>query len=127
MPLNLLRIQDRPGLFSGFAGVPPHRSTPSLKVVLVVQRLRRRRRARGATCSPPAAFSLVLLPTLLRDARAALSRPCCARCLHFGLPKVPHGLLVQVQNLADRKILDLFVTRAEVGLYQMGYTLRPGR
>jgi hypothetical protein len=29
---------------------------------------------------------------------------------------------VQALNLADRKILDLFVTRAEVGIYQLGYT-----
>jgi O-antigen/teichoic acid export membrane protein len=39
---------------------------------------------------------------------------------------VPHGLLIQVQNLADRKILDLFVTRGDVGLYQMGYNFGQG-
>ena len=42
--------------------------------------------------------------------RPAFSRRSCATVLAFGLPKVPHGLLVQVLNLADRKILDLFVT-----------------
>ena len=42
------------------------------------------------------------------------------------MPKVPHGILVQAQNLADRKILDLFVSRAEVGVYQMGYTFGQG-
>jgi O-antigen/teichoic acid export membrane protein len=46
--------------------------------------------------------------------------------LAFALPKVPHGVMLQVLNLADRKILDLFVTRAEVGLYQMGYTFGGG-
>jgi O-antigen/teichoic acid export membrane protein len=67
-------------------------------------------------------FSLSLLPILLRHARPALDRTSLREVLAFGLPKVPHGFLVQVLNVSDRKILDLFVTRAEVGLYQTGYT-----
>jgi O-antigen/teichoic acid export membrane protein len=68
------------------------------------------------------AFSLALLPIAAGRVAPALSWPLLRQSLGFGLPKVPHGLLVQVLNLADRKILDLFVTRAEVGLYQVGYT-----
>jgi O-antigen/teichoic acid export membrane protein len=34
--------------------------------------------------------------------------------------------MIQAQNLADRKILDLFVSRADVGIYQMGYTFGQG-
>ena len=56
-------------------------------------------------------------------ARPTLDGALLREMLAFGLPKVPHGLLVQVQNLADRKILDLFVPRATVGLYQVGYSL----
>src|SRR5205085_3720663 len=63
-----------------------------------------------------------LVPVLARNARPALDRPALRAVLAFGLPKVPHGMLVQVLNLADRKILDLYVPRAEIGLYQMGYT-----
>lgn len=33
---------------------------------------------------------------------------------------MPPGPLVQALNLADRRILDSYVTRAEVGVYQMG-------
>ena len=67
-------------------------------------------------------FSASLLPILVRHARPALDRASLREVLAFGLPKVPHGFLVQVLNVSDRKILDLFVTRAEVGLYQTGYT-----
>ena len=67
-------------------------------------------------------FSLALLPVLLRHAAPAFSWRLLRPALGFGVPKVPHGILVQALNLADRKILDLFVTRAEVGIYQLGYT-----
>jgi O-antigen/teichoic acid export membrane protein len=40
--------------------------------------------------------------------------------LRFGLPKVPHGVLVQTLNLADRRILESFVSLAEIGVYQVG-------
>ena len=35
---------------------------------------------------------------------------------------MPHGLLLQVQSLADRRILAAFVSMSEVGLYSVGYT-----
>jgi O-antigen/teichoic acid export membrane protein len=73
-----------------------------------------------------AVFSLALLPILAKSAAPAFSSALLAQALRFGVPKVPHGLLLQVQNLADRKILDLFVTRGEVGLYQMGYNFGQG-
>ena len=124
VPLNLLRIQERPGLFSTFA-VARHATNTILKVVLVMHGLG----IPGVLWSDLLAtglFSLLLLPTLLRHASARFSWPLLRECLHFGAPKVPHGLLVQAQNLADRKILDLFVSRAEVGVYQMGYTFGQG-
>jgi O-antigen/teichoic acid export membrane protein len=64
-----------------------------------------------------------VLPLLRGRARPALALPLLREMLAFGLPKVPHGLMVQVQNLADRKVLDLYVSRAEVGLYHVGYTV----
>jgi O-antigen/teichoic acid export membrane protein len=124
VPLNLLRIQERPGLFSSFA-VARHATNTLLKVVLVVRGFG----VAGVLWSDLVAtglFSLLLLPTLLRHASRRFSWPLLRECLNFGAPKVPHGLLVQAQNLADRKILDLFVSRAEVGVYQMGYTFGQG-
>jgi O-antigen/teichoic acid export membrane protein len=124
VPLALLRIQDRPALFSTFSAAR-HTVNIVLKVALVMAG----RGVGGILWSDLVAtivFSLALLPILFRHAALSFSRPLLAEALRFGLPKVPHGLLLQVQNLADRKILDLFVTRGEVGLYQMGYNFGQG-
>jgi O-antigen/teichoic acid export membrane protein len=124
VPLNLLRIQERPGLFSSYA-VARHATNTTLKVVLVMQGWG----IAGVLWSDLLAtglFSLLLAPTLFRNASARFSWPLLRECLRFGTPKVPHGLMVQAQNLADRKILDLFVSRAEVGVYQMGYSFGQG-
>ncbi len=124
VPLNLLRIQERPGLFSSFA-VARHLTNTILKVVLVTKGWG----VAGVLWSDLIAtglFALLLSPTLFRHASRRFSWPLLRECLRFGTPKVPHGLMVQAQNLADRKILDLFVSRAEVGVYQMGYTFGQG-
>ena len=124
VPLNLLRIQGRPGLFSAFS-MGRHTFNIALKVVLVMTGWG----VAGVLWSDAIAtglLSLSLLPVLLRHASLAFSPALLKEALGFGLPKVPHGILVQALNLADRKILDLFVTRAEVGLYQMGYTFGMG-
>src|SRR4029078_12205235 len=67
-------------------------------------------------------FSAALAPILLRHAAPGWSARLLGAARGFGAPKVPHGILVQALNLADRKILDLFVSRAEVGIYQLAYT-----
>jgi O-antigen/teichoic acid export membrane protein len=125
VPLALLRIQDRPALFSTFSATR-HTVNILLKVVLVTAGWG----VAGILWSDLAAtvvFSLALLPILLRGAAPAFSLPLLGEALRFGVPKVPHGLLLQVQNLADRKILDVLVRdRGEVGLYQMGYNFGQG-
>ncbi len=124
VPLNVLRIQDRPGLFSAYS-VGRHLLNTVLKVVFVLQGFG----VAGILWSDllaTALFSAALLPRLRGQAALTLSRPLLRDVLAFGLPKVPHGILVQALNLADRKILDIFVTRAEVGMYQMAYTVGGG-
>jgi O-antigen/teichoic acid export membrane protein len=124
VPASLLRIQDRPRLFSALS-MGRHAINTVLKVVLVV-------RGAGVTgvlwsdFLATAFFSAALLPILLRNAELAFSRARLREVLAFGLPKVPHGALVQALNMADRKILDLFASRADVGLYHMGYTFGQG-
>jgi O-antigen/teichoic acid export membrane protein len=120
VPLSLLRIRNRAGLFSSLAALR-HATNAAVKVALL---------ARGwgvggvlwSDVTATALFSLALLPVLLRGAGGPLSLRMLREALGFGLPKVPHGVMVQVQNLADRKVLDLFVSRAEIGLYHVGYT-----
>ena len=121
VPLALLRIQDRPALFSTFSAVR-HTVNTGLKVLLVM----RGWGVDGILWSDLLAttvFSLALSPILVRHARLAFDRGALREVLAFGLPKVPHGFLVQVLNVSDRRILAAFVPRAEVGLYQMGYGL----
>jgi O-antigen/teichoic acid export membrane protein len=121
VPLNLLRIEDRPRLFSALS-VFRHALNAGLKVLLLVNG----GRVGGvllADVVSTGALAVALLPLLRGRAVPVLDRLMLRAMLGFGLPKVPHGLMVQVQNLADRKILDLFVARAEVGVYHVGYTL----
>jgi O-antigen/teichoic acid export membrane protein len=124
VPLSLLRIQDRPRLFSALS-IVRHTVNVVLKVVLVT-------RGHGvagilwADLAATAAFAVSLAPILVRNTALRFSPALLRETLAFALPKVPHGILVQVLNLADRKILDVFATRAEVGLYHMGYTFGGG-
>lgn len=121
VPLNLLRIEDRPRLFSALA-VFRHALNAGLKVGFL---------AGGAGVAgvlwgdllSTAALVLAALSLLRGRVTLALSPALLKEMLGFGLPKVPHGLMVQVQNLADRRILDVFLTRADVGLYHVGYTI----
>jgi O-antigen/teichoic acid export membrane protein len=124
VPLSLLRIQDRPGLFSSYSA-GRHTLNTLLKVLLVVQGYG----VTGVLWSDLLAtglFAAALLPVLLRGSAPALDLALLRPALAFGLPKVPHGVFVQALNVADRKILDVFLSRAEVGLYQVGYTLGSG-
>ena len=118
VPLTLLRIEERAALFSTYSLIR-HATNTVLKVVLVTAGFG----VTGALVSDAVAsvvLSLCLLLELKPRARWAFDWPPLREALRFGLPKVPHGLLVQTLNLADRRILDSYVSRAEVGIYQMG-------
>jgi O-antigen/teichoic acid export membrane protein len=121
VPLAILRIEGRPGIFSAFSALR-HATNVGLKVYLLMN-------GHGvlgvllADVIATALFALVLSPTLLRGTAAAFDWPLVRAALGFGLPKVPHGLMVQAQNLLDRRILEAFVSRAELGIYHVGYTL----
>ncbi len=124
VPLSLLRIQDRPGLFSLLAAFR-HAANTVLKVVLLMNG----HGVTGVLASDVLAtglFSLSLLPVLMKSASFGWTAGALREALRFGLPKVPHGILLQIQNLADRRILAAFAPRAEVGLYHQGYTLGAG-
>jgi O-antigen/teichoic acid export membrane protein len=124
VPQALLRIQDRPGGFAAFA-VLRHAANAALKVWLLVSG----RGVGGVVLADALAtglFALALSPVLLRAAAPGFTPGPVREALRFGLPKVPHGLMLQLQNLADRRILAAFVPKAEVGLYNQGYALGQG-
>lgn len=121
VPQALLRIDERPRLFALFA-VLRHTVNISLKVLLLVQGFG----AAGVLVSDLVAtsvFALALLPLLARRATFVLDRAQLREVLAFGLPRVPHGLMLQAQNLADRPILEAFGALSQVGFYHVGYTL----
>jgi len=124
VPMNLFRIEERAGYFTA-ATLFRNTLNAGLKVLLVL----RGWGVEGVLWSDvlsSALFVLALLPTLWRNLGFGYSARMLGEALGFGLPKVPHGLAYQALNLADRKILDYFTNRAEVGLYHVGYMFGTG-
>jgi O-antigen/teichoic acid export membrane protein len=124
VPLALLRIQKRPGAFAAVT-VARNLGNTLLKVILVVSGFG----VTGVLWSDflaTAGMSLGLLPILLRHARPAWSWTHLREVLAFGLPKAPHGVMVQALNLADRLILVRFQPLSVVGVYDKAYALGAG-
>jgi O-antigen/teichoic acid export membrane protein len=90
-----------------------------LKVALVVGGLG----VTGALISDAVAstfLALLLLSELRTRATLAFDWAPLREALRFSIPKVPHGLLAQTLNLADRRILEEFVSLGQVGIYSVG-------
>lgn len=119
IPFHVLRIENRAREFSALA-FGRSLATLVLRVVLVV--------AFGlgvmgiviADVLVTAGLLAVVFPWFARLIRPAFSTEVLRRTLAFGLPKVPHGLSLQVMAVADRFILRKFRSLQEVGLYSMG-------
>ncbi len=124
VPMSLLRVQNRPVAFSAFTA-GRHLLNSVLKVVLLVQGYG----VLGVLVADVVAtvvFAVALQPLLRPYLQPVFSTRQIREVLRFGLPKVPHGLMIQVQNLADRRILEAFVSRGELGLYHVGYSFGTG-
>ncbi len=118
VPFALLRIEGKASVFSTYSLIR-HAANTVLKVILVVSGLG----VTGALISDVAGSALLavlLLVELKKRATPGFEWAPLREALRFGLPKVPHGVLVQTLNLADRRILESFVSLAEVGVYQVG-------
>lgn len=120
VPLALLRIEGKASAFSAYSLIR-HAANTVLKVILVVMGLG----VTGALISDVAGSALLaglLFFELRKRATLAFDWLPLREALRFGLPKVPHGIMVQTLNLADRRILASFVSLGEVGVYQVGNT-----
>jgi O-antigen/teichoic acid export membrane protein len=121
VPQALLRAEERASAFALYS-VGRHALNIGLKLWLLLQGFG----VTGVLLSDLAAttaFSLALLPLLRGRARPAFDRAQLRELLSFGLPRVPHGLLLQAQNLIDRPMLEAAGALSQVGLYHVGYTL----
>lgn len=124
VPMNLFRIQGRPRafttmtLFRSFLNI-------GLKLALVVSGFG----VTGVLTSDLVSsvlFAAVLFPTLAGNLAPGFSWALLKEAAAFGLPKVPHGLAHQILNLSDRKLIQVFSTLAESGIYNIGYTMGTG-
>lgn len=118
VPFALFRVEGKASLLSSFS-VIRHSANTVVKVILVLLG----HGVTGVLISDAAAsllLAFLLLFELRSRARAAFDWPPLGEALRFGLPKVPHSVLVQILNLADRRILEGFVSLGEVGIYSVG-------
>jgi O-antigen/teichoic acid export membrane protein len=72
------------------------------------------------------ALALLVLPVMLRHATPVIRPALLREVLAFGLPKAPHNLMVQLLNMADRRILVQFSDLSTTGVYDKGYVLGGG-
>jgi O-antigen/teichoic acid export membrane protein len=66
---------------------------------------------------------LALVPVLAGGIAFSFDRTLVREMIRFGLPNVPTYLFFMVIELADRKILELYRSLEESGLYSAGYKL----
>ena len=118
VPFALFRIEGRASLLSRFS-LLRHAANTVLKVVLVLLG----HGVTGVLISDAVAsllLAFLLLFELRSRARATFHWPPLGEALRFGLPKVPHSVMVQILNLADRRILEGYVSLGEIGIYSVG-------
>jgi O-antigen/teichoic acid export membrane protein len=124
VPLALLRIQDRPVQFA-LLNLGRNLANTVLKVAFLVSGFG----VTGVLWSDllaTGAWAVALAPTLVANASPLFRPERLKDALRFGLPKTPHGLMLQLLNLGDRKLLEIFRDLASVGIYDKGYVLGAG-
>ena len=120
LPLNLLQIQKRPGLYVLMTAANTLLSN-GLAIGLVVFY---GQGAYGYLLSLFLTSALLALPYVvytLCSVRLLLRWSIIKATLIYSLPLVPHGLAGWLLELSDRIILERYVSLREVGLYALGY------
>jgi O-antigen/teichoic acid export membrane protein len=122
LPLNLLRIQERPRLFATLTFLRSF-GTIVIRLILVVGLSFG---LVGIVLADVAVTAMLLvgLGGTFRSMLAWRFSPVMLRdLLAYGFPHVPHGLLSQTMGLADRFVLGFYMPLREVGLYLIGSTV----
>ena len=68
-----------------------------------------------------AVLFLIILATVFKNLGVVFSKPILKSLLHFGLPMVPGAIAGWALTVSDRYLLNLYVSPAEVGLYDIAY------
>jgi len=122
LPLNLLRIQERSGLFAALTFVRSFGTVLARLVLVVGFRLG----VLGLVLADTlviAALAMALAPSFRRMIAWRCSLPVLRGLLRYGLPQVPHGLLSQTMAMADRFFLGLYLPLRDVGVYLIGASI----
>ncbi|HEU4682253.1 MAG TPA: lipopolysaccharide biosynthesis protein [Gemmatimonadales bacterium] len=122
IPLNLLQIQERPGLYVKVT-VAGTLITTLCIIWLVVGR---GMGAYGYVLGTFIGSALLAIPYTVLAARMStlgLRWNVTRAALAYSLPLVPHALAGWVLELSDRALLQRFVPLTQLGLYSLGYQL----
>jgi O-antigen/teichoic acid export membrane protein len=119
IPFHVLRMQNRPGEFAGLT-FSRSAATFLLRLLLVVGFGFGVMGVVIADVVVTAAMLLVMLRWFAPLIRPVFSRPVLREALAFGLPRVPHGLALQVMAVGDRFVLQKFRSVTDVGIYSIG-------
>jgi O-antigen/teichoic acid export membrane protein len=119
IPFHVLRIQNRAAEFSALT-VARSASTLVLRLVLVVGLGYGVMGVVIADVSVTLVLMMVMVRWFAPLIRPVFSREVLRRALSFGLPRVPHGVALQVMAVADKFLLERFRGLAEVGTYTIG-------
>jgi O-antigen/teichoic acid export membrane protein len=120
VPLTLIRMEERSGVFVGVTLVRLV-SALALSVLFVVGLGMGVSGALLANMIPAVLILVGLLAERPGDLRGRASWPLLRQMLAFGLPFFPVLLCGWVIDASDRYILEIFRTRNEVGYYSLAY------
>jgi len=121
-PLVVMRGENKAGLFL-FAKLAGVIVQTGLTLIFLVWMGRGIQGIFEANAISAAVTLIICLPTIFSRLKLKFDKAIIIACLAFGLPNLPNSLFVQVIELADRKILALLRSTAEVGIYSAGYKL----
>jgi O-antigen/teichoic acid export membrane protein len=119
IPFHVLRMEKRAREFSALT-VSRSLSTLLLRILLVMGMGLGVTGIVVADVIVTAAMMLLMLRWFLPLIRPVFSRTVLRQSLAFGLPRIPHGLALQVMAVGDRFVLSRYMTLGDVGMYSMG-------
>lgn len=122
VPFHIMRMRNEALTFSAFT-FGRSVSTLALRILLVLVLQWGLTGLVLADLVVTAVVLPALWPWARDDVRAVFSRPLLRTCLHFGLPRVPHGLVQQALDGGNKILLNLFVPLSSLGVYQISGTI----
>ncbi len=119
IPFHVLRLEKRAVEFTGLT-FARSLSTLVLRIVLVMGMGLGVLGVVVADIVVTCALMIVMLRWFAPLLRPAFSPALLRKSLAFGLPRVPHGLALQVMAVGDRFVLGRYLPVQDIGYYSMG-------